>query len=1401
MKTVDLKLSGLFTNANPLGSVPPGALLAAENVTIDRDDTAELRRGFGLYGNPLFGVVSNRLKQFLSYKNRLLRHYSNRLDYENAQLSLTLVASGTTVTATSLVAHGLLDQSTVHISGANENIYNGSFTATVTSPTTFTYSVIETPYLSPATGSPIIEPKTWRLYLEYRGINITSLTGAGTTAIVVTATPHGLVNGDRVSIIGASIGAFNIEAVATVVDSTTFTYPKAASGSPSGGFPQLYASTATISEPETGIKLRSVELNGNLYFTSSEGIKKLDTVDAVITPSGGIKALDVDVELSSGAGFFEVNTQVGYRVVWGLKDANDNLIIGSPSAEVLLEYPVSATLYSDINTARTQMDSDTGLRDTDYNAIPLTPSSSYSDIFDALLALGNKLDADIEIGALIRKFNAMLVKLDNDALGYNDYNTLTLSITASLAAIQAQLVALAAKLDTDGVIVDTDYNTYVLPGSNLWELRTSFNSIADKLNLPGSGTTFKDYELETGEPSPSYTSIMDSNVEALIAAYNTVLNTLDNDANVAVSNDYYATLSLTNVASLSAILGTTDIAVDSFSTLAGLKGLAQKLDADGLGFTNYNTLVGNSTDISSLCSYLTAIANQLNQDTAVDSSSFSGHTYVVPPTVEDGPALLAYYNEYITALNTDPQTDTTTFAFATDSQQAALTFTIPQGITTDHFYQIYRTKLSASADVRPDPRYFLAIEDHPTEAQIDAKVVTGLVDNTPEDFLGAALYTNDDQEGALQANDPPPFAKDVTLFQNAIFFGNTKTKFQLPVSLLTTSGMTNGDTIVFTEGASTFTITLSNVAENIATGTALFETAGTPAQNVDSTSRSLVRVINRYLQNTFMYAYYLSGENDVPGQILFESRNLNVAGLTAESTTAGDQFNPNLSTIQSATNEVRPNRLYFSKELQGEAVPAINFIDLGPRDQPIQRVIGLRDSLFVFKTDAVYRISGSVSSGLASTVFDNTSRLLASDTAAPGNNKIYALMDQGISAVSDSGIELISRPIENLITPLAQLTNLNSLSFGVFYETERKYYLFIPTSNLDESPTLSYQFNVFTQAWTTAIFEKTAAIINPRDNKMYLGAGDTDYIEQERKTYTLRDSADRENPVSIIAQDGATIELGSVDDIEVGDVLHQAELLTLGEFNRCLNKLDSDPLLDDDDYLSTLSTTSRAELYNKVIDLCNKLYTDTGNAVYQTLGATPISDIVGLQNRFNRIIEELNVDPAVGLDTFEISINNGRIEAIISAVDEHINTITINPNIQYVPAKNTSIFKAIAARIEWAPQHGGDPAELKHFREAIFLFTDFSFTKGVAGFSSDLLIGFSEIAFNAFTPGRFGIFNFGTIFFGGGAMPRPFRTYVPRVKQRARYLNCRFKHRNALERFALVGLSLVFEDTSTRVTR
>jgi len=104
----------------------------------------------------------------------------------------------------------------------------------------------------------------------------------------------------------------------------------------------------TYSELEADLRIKGLEANSNFYFTTSEGIKKLSassasqftTAAGYVVDAGGVKAVDLDAVITPTiGGFLPPQSKVAYRVVWGIKDVNNNLILGSPSARFVLENP------------------------------------------------------------------------------------------------------------------------------------------------------------------------------------------------------------------------------------------------------------------------------------------------------------------------------------------------------------------------------------------------------------------------------------------------------------------------------------------------------------------------------------------------------------------------------------------------------------------------------------------------------------------------------------------------------------------------------------------------------------------------------------------------------------------------------------------------------------------------------------------------------------------------------------------------------------------------------------------------------------------------------------------------------------------------------------------------------
>lgn len=85
--------------------------------------------------------------------------------------------------------------------------------------------------------------------------------------------------------------------------------------------------SGSYSEQSPGLRIKSIEANKNLYFTTSSGIKKISartaadfsTASGFITNAGGVKSIDFTaspiIELGNQTGFLPQDSAVAYRTV------------------------------------------------------------------------------------------------------------------------------------------------------------------------------------------------------------------------------------------------------------------------------------------------------------------------------------------------------------------------------------------------------------------------------------------------------------------------------------------------------------------------------------------------------------------------------------------------------------------------------------------------------------------------------------------------------------------------------------------------------------------------------------------------------------------------------------------------------------------------------------------------------------------------------------------------------------------------------------------------------------------------------------------------------------------------------------------------------------------------------
>lgn len=140
--------------------------------------------------NSLIDSFSSNPQFYFYTSDELFTLASGQSAYAIGTASVSLVSltrSSSTATATTLNPHGLVTGNKVTVSGAVESAYNVTASVTVTSPTTFTYTVSGSPS-TPATGTPIFTTADFAVSRPIRivGAFTRSATQADTSLALIT---------------------------------------------------------------------------------------------------------------------------------------------------------------------------------------------------------------------------------------------------------------------------------------------------------------------------------------------------------------------------------------------------------------------------------------------------------------------------------------------------------------------------------------------------------------------------------------------------------------------------------------------------------------------------------------------------------------------------------------------------------------------------------------------------------------------------------------------------------------------------------------------------------------------------------------------------------------------------------------------------------------------------------------------------------------------------------------------------------------------------------------------------------------------------------------------------------------------------------------------------------------
>lgn len=208
---------------------------------------------------------------------------------------------------------------------------------------------------------------------------------------------------------------------------------------------------------------------------------------------------------------------------------------------------------------------------------------------------------------------------------------------------------------------------------------------------------------------------------------------------------------------------------------------------------------------------------------------------------------------------------------------------------------------------------------------------------------------------------------------------------------------------------------------------------------------------------------------------------------------SGTAWNPILPVSGSAvssSNDASPHRVYYSKIQIPEAVPLLNYLDVGTPGKKILRIVPHRDQLLVFKEEGTYSIFGEEPFGVQ--LLDDTVQLQAIDSVASVGSTVFALVDDGVAAITDTSIQPTSLVIQNQLMPYLGLNNRQETSnaFGVAHESDQLYTLWLPgIEGLNDGKAVAYVYGLRGNAWTTWTFaeEKSCGRVDPFSDTFFSG--------------------------------------------------------------------------------------------------------------------------------------------------------------------------------------------------------------------------------------------------------------------------------------------------------------------------
>jgi len=461
-------------------------------------------------------------------------------------------------------------------------------------------------------------------------------------------------------------------------------------------------------------------------------------------------------------------------------------------------------------------------------------------------------------------------------------------------------------------------------------------------------------------------------------------------------------------------------------------------------------------------------------------------------------------------------------------------YTATTALTTAYYWRLYRSA-EAAVGVVPSDNMNLVGEAYLSAADITAGYVD-FTDTAPEAFriLGDPLYTNDTFAlggengvggyGLQQANHPPPRSRDVAMFAECAFYADFQYPWAQELLLLSTvagTGITAADTI--TINSVVFTAIAPGTPTNNQFVVATEAAGSSASEALERTMMNLCEAINKSSSSPGVWAYYISEPDKLPGKIRIERR-IHDSSFSITVSARGTAYRPSLVAGVTATIDYAYNGLVYSKPVKADACPLVNRINVGASGTSILRIMVLGDSLFVFTTSGLYRLTGRSFENFAVNEFDLTFRLRGRELVCACDDALYAWGIEGLAKITAAGVEYISNAIEPLVQKSvldAGETWFAAYAWSAAYQSRHKVVFGVPASGALGNSATAFVYDTRMQAWTTWAFKRSAAgaveghscaVVRASDDLLFLGqwlngAGDTG-VFKERRAFVAADYKD-----------------------------------------------------------------------------------------------------------------------------------------------------------------------------------------------------------------------------------------------------------------------------------------------------